>query len=162
MKCKQARAFASLMVGNDLESDSRAQLQRHLAICPDCRDFTHQMSASMSVLQEAGHESALLTQSQMVGRASLWPRVAEAVTQKSLGNLRNRWFNGSVATLAIAATVLAMVSIFQTLNDRVVITPRPNSAHFTDANYAPPTPPDPRMTKSPSLERDSGTQATTP
>ena len=149
MKCKQARAFASLMVGNDLEGDSQVQLQRHLAICPACRDFTYQMSASMQALQDAGNESNWLSQaSESVGSESLWPRVAKVVNHKSPGSLRNRWFNGSVAALAIAATVLAMVSILQSLNNASLPSSAPPDAGFVDVNYQPSTPAGERLQKS--------------
>lgn len=114
MNCKQARAQSSLAAGNDLDAPAVTELQRHLAVCPDCRDFSGRMTASMNVLQEFGGEFTYTESSD--GDRSLWPRVAEAVSVRQPHQGRNRWFNSSVATLAIAATLMAAVSIFETLN----------------------------------------------
>lgn len=114
MNCKQARAQSSLMAGNDLDNSAVTELQRHLAVCPDCRDFSGRMTASMSVLQEVCCEFTYTESSE--SDRSLWPRIADAVSARQPHQSRNRWFNGSVATLAIAATFLAALSIVETLN----------------------------------------------
>lgn len=56
MRCKHARHEIALSIGKDLAESAERKLQRHLATCPDCRDYRREMEEGLSVLQEAGDE----------------------------------------------------------------------------------------------------------
>ena len=109
MDCKTARHQVALLVGQDLPEADAVQLQRHLATCPPCREQRTRLQTTfdrvLSVAESANDNSP-----------GLWPAISSAIRVRGVSpGLNARQFNGWVAGLAVAATLLAMVTISQHL-----------------------------------------------
>ena len=104
MHCAQARNQIALLVGGDLDDFGLHEVERHLGMCRNCTDYRQRMEVLRSQLEAVGSADS-------VSRGdSLWPALEPAVRVAERDRLVRR-FNGWVAGVAIAATVLAMVTI---------------------------------------------------
>ncbi|MEX0718176.1 MAG: zf-HC2 domain-containing protein [Planctomycetaceae bacterium] len=116
MHCKRAKTEIALWVGNDLDAVSIGRLQRHLAICPSCREHWQGMTSSLRALHDSG-DSLLLDELHEPKRApsppSVWPAVAVRLASPDFQGPAGR-FNGWIPAIAVAAIFLAMVSIANT------------------------------------------------
>ena len=89
MHCAQARTQIALLVGSDLPEGDRPEVQRHLLQCKTCSQY-HRELVDQAV--------------------SIWDDIAPQI-QLASANRQTRSFNGYVAGLAVAATVMAMFAI---------------------------------------------------
>ena len=108
MNCRESRFQLALFVGGDLGDASAVGLQRHLATCPDCREHHDGLSDVMGQVERIEADAPAV-----VHRKSVWPQLAAVIKVREQD--RTRRFNGWVAGFAVAATVLAMVTISQSL-----------------------------------------------
>jgi len=108
MNCRESRFQLALFVGGDLDESSAVGLQRHLATCPDCRDHHDGLSNVMDQVERIETQSTAIMHAE-----SVWPQLAAVIKVREQD--RTRRFNGWVAGFAVAATVLAMVTIAQNL-----------------------------------------------
>ncbi len=135
MNCKRARSEIALWVGDDLDQSARHELERHLAECPSCRDHRNRMRASLDMLY--GAEDSVDTSGDSVASThdSLWPGLSGRLELRDEARKASR-FNGWVASLSLAAMVLAMVALSQNL-----ARPLPNSGDidrdFSAAHQSP-------------------------
>jgi hypothetical protein len=60
IKCRQARSDAALWAGGDLDAEGMLQLERHLAVCPDCRRYRDDLCTTQNVLRAAGELPGVL------------------------------------------------------------------------------------------------------
>ncbi len=104
MHCAQARNLIALLVGDDLADTDRPEVERHLSQCSSCHSYHTDLAGTHSQLQELSSEDSGVTS------PSLWPEMEPAVRLANAGR-GGRQFNGWVAGLAIAATVMAMFAI---------------------------------------------------
>ena len=104
MHCAQARNLIALLVGDDLADTDRPEVERHLSQCSSCHSYHTDLVGTHSQLQE------LSSKDSGVAASSLWPKMEPAVRLANAGR-GGRQFNGWVAGLAIAATVMAMFAI---------------------------------------------------
>lgn len=111
MHCKRARLEIALWVGNDLDDASIGRLQRHLAICPVCREEWRRMESSLRTLHDSS--DSLLGDPELRPARSVWPKVAARLASPEFQGPASR-FNGWVPALAIASIFLAMVVIANT------------------------------------------------
>lgn len=91
------------MVGNDLDAVDRPEVERHLAQCTPCHDYHSGMVRLRSELEAAGADPGETSD-------SLWPVIRPAVCLES-SNRSARRFNGWIAGLAVAASVMAVITI---------------------------------------------------
>ena len=109
MDCKTAKLQAALSVGGDLPESDAVGLQRHLATCPQCREHNAGLKTTYAHITSAGQSTRVAGETE-----SLWPNIANTMqVRRSKANVKR--FNGWVAGLAVAATMLAMVTISQHL-----------------------------------------------
>lgn len=105
MNCTRAKSEIALWAGGDLDDRQIAQLERHVAVCPDCREYRQRMSGSLQVLQNpvVSEPSSL--------HDSVWPGVESRLSMQSQLEARraerlNRWLPAA----AIAAACLAVIA----------------------------------------------------
>lgn len=104
MHCAQARNLVALLIGNDLEDNDRPEVERHLSQCKSCQDYHESLNASHQQLQSIAPEDS------GIHSVNLWADLEPAVRLANSGRSSKR-FNGWIAGLAIAATVMAMFAI---------------------------------------------------
>ncbi|MBT4865249.1 MAG: zf-HC2 domain-containing protein [Planctomycetaceae bacterium] len=106
MNCTRARSEIALWVGGDVDEREAVQLQRHLALCPECRAYRCRMKGSLQMLQEPASPTAYNLHD------SVWPNVESRLSVQSRVEADrverlNRWLPAA----AIAAACLAVIAI---------------------------------------------------
>jgi|GEM_PF-2252846 hypothetical protein len=106
MNCTRARSEIALWVGGDVDERETVQLQRHIALCPECRAYRCRMMGSLQVLQEPASPAAYNLHD------SVWPNVEARLSVRSRDEADrverlNRWLPAA----AIAAACLAVIAI---------------------------------------------------
>ena len=104
MKCCEFEQQITLLAGGDLDASLERGVQTHLAGCNDCRGRLDSLIASVAVLQSCQHHDP------RIESASIRSRVQNHL-QRRRAETGIRHFNGWVAGIAVAATVLACFSI---------------------------------------------------
>ena len=105
MSCSQARTEIALWVGNDLEEGGELRIERHLAGCPMCREYAHEMKASLQVLQAPRPVPD-------VG-GSIWPRLAARIAGLESSPRLER-FNGWLPAVTVVAASIAIIVLLET------------------------------------------------
>jgi hypothetical protein len=120
LSCRKTRHRLALSAGSDLEELLPAQTQRHLAVCPRCRETWQGLRHSQQVLErlsvarmedegavvsEAGAERA-----QGSERRSIWPGVAQYLGVIDEQAAAPNW-RGWLPSGALAAACLAVVLV---------------------------------------------------
>jgi len=72
MNCRRTRRFLALWAGSDLEQRECQVAERHLAVCPECREIWERLQQSQQVLEQA--RSAPFEEGDRAG--STWPPVS--------------------------------------------------------------------------------------
>jgi hypothetical protein len=108
MNCRESRFQLALFVGGDLDESSSVEVQRHLATCPECRTHHDGLNTVMDQVERSEAASTAVVHSE-----SVWPQLASVIRVRERN--RTRRFNGWVAGSAVAACVLATVTIAQNL-----------------------------------------------
>ena len=106
MNCTRARSEIALWVGGDVDERETVQLQQHVALCAECREYRCRMMGSLQVLQEPDSSAAYNLHD------SVWPNVEARLSVRSRveadrAERLNRWLPAA----AIAAACLAVVAI---------------------------------------------------
>jgi len=103
MSCKQFKSQIALWVGNDLDDSSVGSVQRHLAVCDDCRRHWQAMKSCFKSLQRPRDEPP------QVEHRALWPRMAPRIAQIENARQRQR-FNGWAAAASVIAACCVLVT----------------------------------------------------
>jgi hypothetical protein len=117
LSCRKTRRLLALSAGNDFEILPSAETQRHLAICPHCRETWQGLRRAQQVLERvsatrvAGESPAVSDQpGEATLPASVWPGVA-----RHLSVIDNQWaasdWRGWLPTAALAAACLAVIVV---------------------------------------------------
>jgi len=117
LSCRKTRRLLALSAGNDFEVVPSAETQRHLAICPHCRETWQGLRRSQQVLERvsaarvAGESPAVADQPREgTWPASIWPGVA-----RHLRVIDEQWaapnWRGWLPTAALAAACLAVIVV---------------------------------------------------
>jgi len=109
MNCRRAQTDIALWAGNDLSEIDCQSLQRHLEVCPKCRDYKAHMQAIMQVVDECPLRDEADEASKSAVAEGLWPSLASRLV--SLPTPRNDRFNGWIPAIAVAAVCLAMLMV---------------------------------------------------
>lgn len=104
LKCRRVRKLLALWAGNDLEGAARIEAERHLVLCPCCRDHWSGLQTGQRALERAranpeaglGHER------------SVWPAVARQIRALEQPPAAPRW-HGWLPAGALAAACLAIL-----------------------------------------------------
>jgi hypothetical protein len=107
--CRSTRRMLSLWAGNDLEPQSCATAERHLAVCPACREVWEHLQNSQRALERARERGSAVMVADR--RSSVWPGVSRHLrsiddTQVVAPNWRD-WLPAG----AVAAACLALISL---------------------------------------------------
>jgi len=103
MHCSHAKTDIALLVGGDLDHEAVPPLKAHLENCPECASHFRAMRSNLAVLQAVQDVP-------FEHGESLWPRLMPALSYAEQRQ-RVKQFNGWVASVAVAAICLAMVTL---------------------------------------------------
>jgi hypothetical protein len=97
MNCERWEKMAALAVEGDLPDDELPELERHLAGCPDCRDFANELYDTQAALHDLGQET--------IGPEA-YREVREAVLRR-IGDRQSDWrmWYAIAAALVLAAVL---------------------------------------------------------
>lgn len=118
MNCRKTRRLLALWAGNDLVQREYQAAERHLAVCPGCREVWKGLEQSQHVLESV--RSAPVEEREQAASCpptSAWPWVARHI--RSLGGRQraiSNWGNGSnwrdwLPAGAVAAACLVIISV---------------------------------------------------
>ncbi len=112
LNCRKTRRLLALAAGNDLEEGDLAGTQRHLAVCPQCREVWEGLRRTQKALEQVGSAPAAEQGLPDAGRPSpsLWPTVARHVRAIDLQATKANW-RGWLPAGALAAACLAIVMV---------------------------------------------------
>jgi len=104
MNCRRVRPNIALLIGNDLDDQSGRDVRRHLAICPQCREYARALRTSLQVLEQSERTPA----GQM--HDSVWPDLSKRLQRENSGQRQER-FNGWMPALAVVVACVTLVVI---------------------------------------------------
>ncbi len=146
--CRRIRPLLALWAGSDLEQHESQSAERHLAVCPACREVWQQLQQSQHVLEQV--RSAPLEQAEQGAiprpAASVWPWVLRHVRSLSADGIgsdratvagpnRANWRDwlpaGAIAAacLGIIVVTVSDVPVNEGASPSVIM-----SSHASDAN----------------------------
>jgi len=108
MNCKQAQTNIALWVGGDLSENDVALLERHVAICPGCREHHLRMEHVQQMLNVSNSPPSL--------EESIWPDL-EVKIERHQKAFRREQFNGWVPAFAVAAACLLLLFYSRTISN---------------------------------------------
>ena len=132
MNCKRAQAQIALSVGGDLDDAAELELGEHLESCTCCKRHRQQMTDTWELLLEREDEPS-------DPHDSVWPDLQVRLPDRREFLSRAR-FNGGVVALAVAAVLLAMVSVWRTANTSEPLLSDPAGMVDVDPSGAGPSP----------------------
>jgi hypothetical protein len=112
LNCRKTRRLLALAAGNDVEERDLADVRRHLAVCPHCREVRQGLQVSQQALEQVRAAPALedvAPGSAWPGR-SIWPAVARHVRLIDEQAAAPNW-RGWLPAGALAAACLAVVMV---------------------------------------------------
>lgn len=102
MNCKRARTEIALWAGDDLGEQTAEPLERHLALCGECREYRRQMASSVRVLQAPQRPPAAELHD------SVWPGLADRLPSQDetrRADSLNRWLPAAAVAVACLAVI---------------------------------------------------------
>jgi hypothetical protein len=111
INCRRIRRLLALSAGNDLEQRECHVAERHLAVCPECREVWERLQQSQQVLERASpvpFEDAEGVAS--VRHLSVWPAVARQIRSMNERVVTSNWRDWLPAG-AVAAACVAIISV---------------------------------------------------
>lgn len=106
MNCTRARSEIALWAGGDVDDRDAAQLERHVALCAECREYRRRMVGSVQMLQEPAFPVAYNLQE------SVWPNVeARLSVQSRVEARRAERLNRRLPAVAVAVACLAVIAL---------------------------------------------------
>ena len=107
MRCKHCHEQLALELGGDLDAREQTAVQRHLAQCPECREYRRKLQQSQAALQTAAEAPS-------PQQPSLWPglaRLIQPIAQTPVVVRRTaNHFNGWIPALAVGVACLLVLS----------------------------------------------------
>jgi hypothetical protein len=106
LSCRKTRRLLALRAGNDLEERDGAFAQRHVAVCPSCREVWLGLTASQQALEQL---RAAPIEAAEQRPTSVWPAVARHI--RSIDEQAAPTWRGWIPAAALAAACLAVVMV---------------------------------------------------
>jgi hypothetical protein len=107
LNCRKTRRLLALAAGNDLDERELAGAERHLAVCPQCRQVWQGLQQTQQALEQV--RAAPMAESNLPA-PSLWPAVARHVRTIDAQAATADW-RGWLPAGALAAACLAVVMV---------------------------------------------------
>lgn len=103
--CRNVRRSLALWAGNDLDEAEQLATERHLAVCPHCREQWQQLQAGQQALEQA----RVLSQKPAALSASVWPAIERQIRagEEPIANDWRAW----LPTGALAAACLTILLV---------------------------------------------------
>ena len=104
-ECRKTRRLLALWAGNDLDERDAAGLERHLAVCPGCREVRqglHHSQRALEAVRPAAEADGRLS-------ASVWPGVSRHIRTSHKVSVTRGWREW-LPTGALAAACVAMMA----------------------------------------------------
>jgi len=116
MNCRRARPNIALSIGNDLDEQSERNVRRHLAVCPQCREYARSLRDSLKVLERSEKTPAERMHD------SVWPDLSNRLRPADSGRRPER-FNGWMPALAVVAACVTLVLISNNTTPQGLVRP---------------------------------------
>lgn len=116
MNCRRARPNIALSIGGDLDEQSKRDVRRHLAVCPQCREYAGALRTSLKVLERSERTPA----EQM--HDSVWPDLSKRLRPADSGRRQER-FNGWMPALAVVVACVTLVLISNNTTPQGLVRP---------------------------------------
>jgi len=125
LNCRKTRRLLALSAGNDMEERELAGVDRHLAVCPQCREVWQGLKLSQQALEQvrAAPTGRAAAGGAVVPNRSIWPAVARHVRMIEEQAAAPNW-RGWLPSGALAAACLAVVIVSLPEAPRVADNPR--------------------------------------
>jgi hypothetical protein len=112
LNCRKTRRLLALSAGNDVEERDLAGVQRHVAMCPRCREVWQGLKLSQQALEEVRGAPIDAPGSAWPNR-SIWPAVARQVQvideQAAAASDWRGWLPaGALATACLAVVMVSL------------------------------------------------------
>lgn len=104
-ECRKTRRLLALWAGNDLEDRDAAGVERHLAVCPQCREVRQGLHRSQLALDAI--RPVAVPESQL--ESSVWPGVSRHIRSIEGPSVAPGW-RVWLPTGALAAACVAMIA----------------------------------------------------
>ncbi len=133
-ECRKVRRLLALWAGNDLDERDSAGIERHLAVCPQCREIRqglHQAQRALDAVRPAAVPDRQLAM-------SVWPGVSRHIRSIDEVTAARGWREW-LPTAALAAVCVAMIAAlvppartgdYQLTSDPVRVTAGSNSGRL--------------------------------
>lgn len=114
--CRSVRRSLALWAGNDLEEREQAEVERHLAVCPRCREVRGGLDESQRAVEQARLASGAIADAAVRPGSSVWPSVARhlpVIDDQSVAAGWRHWLPTGALAAACLAVILALVPELQ-------------------------------------------------
>ena len=114
-ECRKTRRLLALWVGNDLDERDAAGVERHLAVCPHCREVRqglHQSQQALDASRPAVTRTGVAANRQL--STSVWPgavRHISSIDERSGSRGWHDWLPTGALAAACVAMIAALVRI---------------------------------------------------
>ncbi|MBS0261336.1 MAG: zf-HC2 domain-containing protein [Planctomycetes bacterium] len=103
-ECRKTRHLLALSAGNDVDAREVVGLERHLAVCPQCRELQQELRHSQQILEAVQPAGAMADQD----FTSVWSGVSRQIRRLEQQPTSHDWRNW-MPTLTLAAACLALM-----------------------------------------------------
>lgn len=104
VKCRRVRKVLALWAGNDVELHEQVSAERHMAMCPGCREHWTMLQTGQQVLEQA----RLIPAGSTEPVRSVWPEVQRQIRTLQAEPESPAW-HGWLPMGALAAACLAVI-----------------------------------------------------
>src|SRR5579871_5587034 len=104
-ECRKTRRLLALWAGNDLDERDAGGIERHLAVCPQCREIRQGLHQAQQVLEAVRPTGAADRQLS----TSVWPGVSRHIRSFNEAAVSGSWREW-LPTGALAAACVAMIA----------------------------------------------------
>src|SRR5579872_1486196 len=112
LSCRKTRRVLALAAGNDLKMAEHPECERHLALCPSCRETWQRLAHSQKALEQARMSAADEAAGHSSLSPSVWPSVARHIRaideQESAADWRGWLPAGALAAACLAVIMVAI------------------------------------------------------
>jgi anti-sigma factor RsiW len=133
MSCSQFEELIALYIEGDLPERNIRPVEEHLKLCPACREFAEELTASQSALKALGSEPV---------DEALYSQMRQRVLTEIGARQATAW---PIWVYALAASCMVVLAVWAFLEHRPAQPPREEAAHISRPQDSRPAEPAPRL-----------------